>query len=195
MTLDAASAADAAALVPLVYSSGPAAFDYVFLADAESFLSQALAQADGSFGHRAHYVVRGATGIDGCVSVFQRDEHLQRNNANVGAIMQWAGWRSPLVLLRGLKVEKLIPAPPANSLHIAHLAVAPELRGQGCGAQLIAFAAERAQSLGLSHLSLDVAADNPRAEALYRRLGFEQQAHRTSQIPGLADHSTLIKAL
>ncbi|UTA47549.1 GNAT family N-acetyltransferase [Simiduia sp. 21SJ11W-1] len=195
MTIIAATAAHCQAMVPLVYSSGPVAFDYVFLADAPGFLASALPDAEGSFGHRTHFVAQSKTGVAATVSLFQRSEHLQRQNANMAAIVCWAGWRAPLVLLRGLKVEKLIPAPPEHSLHIAHLAVAPDSQGQGLGTRLLDFASERAHALGLGQLSLDVAASNPRAEALYRRYGFTLHEHRTSQIPGLADHSTLIKAL
>lgn len=195
ITIDPATAADAQALAPLVYSSGPAAFDYVFLSEAEAFLADTLTQASSSFGFDTHFVARQQTHIIGGISLFTREEHLLRHNANVGAILRWAGWRSPLVLLRGLKVEKLIPAPPLHCLHVAQLGVAPRQRGQGTGANLLAFAAQQAQQRGIDQLSLDVAADNPRAEALYRRLGFELHEHRTSQIPGLADHSTLIKKL
>ena len=55
----AARADDVAAAVPLIYSSGPAAFDYVLArngADATAFLAHAFANGAGEVGHRNHVV-------------------------------------------------------------------------------------------------------------------------------------------
>ena len=52
------------------------------------------------------------------------------------------------------------------------LAVAPEWRGRGVGALLLNALAEVARGMGYSALRLDVADENPRAKALYERLGF-----------------------
>src|SRR5712691_5597064 len=55
-----AAAADVEAAVPLIYSSGPAAFDYVFTLDggptAEDFLRRAFVDGAGEFGWRNHVV-------------------------------------------------------------------------------------------------------------------------------------------
>src|SRR5436853_6841262 len=55
-----ATAADVEATVPLIYSSGPAAFDYVFTLrggpTAEDFLQRAFLDGAGEFGWRNHVV-------------------------------------------------------------------------------------------------------------------------------------------
>ncbi len=56
---------------------------------------------------------------------------------------------------------------------ISDLVVAESLRGQGVGTALIQTLVKRARSQGARAFEIGVAMDNPRAAALYRRLGFE----------------------
>lgn len=195
--IEDARAQDAALLAPLIYSSGPAAFDYVFMGRALAFLQRNCAGQDHSFSYGAHRVARLAA--DGpamaSISLHTRAQHAACQNANIRAILRFGGWRAVQMLMRGLRVEALIPPPPEGCLHIAHLGVAPDLRGQGIGAQLIADAAHIAARQGIRRLSLDVADSNPRARALYERLGFEPCRTHISRIAGLADHHLLIKSL
>lgn len=52
------------------------------------------------------------------------------------------------------------------------IAVAPELRGQGIGTQLLQAVCEHAREGGYRDVRLDVLDSNPRARALYERRGF-----------------------
>ncbi|HEV2681194.1 MAG TPA: GNAT family N-acetyltransferase, partial [Rhodanobacter sp.] len=60
LTFRPALAADVAAAIPLIHSSGPAAFDYVFavsgVGDAQAFLRRAFIDGAGEFGWRNHVV-------------------------------------------------------------------------------------------------------------------------------------------
>jgi ribosomal protein S18 acetylase RimI-like enzyme len=58
--------------------------------------------------------------------------------------------------------------------YIEHLAVLPELRGQGIGKQLMEFAENQARAKGLKRLALDVEIENEGARRFYKRLGFQQ---------------------
>ncbi|AFU99182.1 GNAT family N-acetyltransferase [Simiduia agarivorans] len=192
MIIEPARASDA--LAPLIYSSGPAAFDFVFLGQALEFLQSVSDGKGHSFGFDAHTVMRDDKGqAQACISLYTRDQHDARQNANVAAIIRWGSWRSPIMLVRGLRVEKLIPPPPPDSLHVAQLGVAPALRSQGLGAQLLAYAESQARARGIGQLSLDVADENPRARALYERLGFRLLTSQASSIPGLSDHHLLVR--
>ncbi len=62
----------------------------------------------------------------------------------------------------------------AGSPYVASIAVAEAARGRGVGSELMAFA-ER-HFAGRKHLFLCVSSFNPRAQALYRRLGYEYMA-------------------
>jgi len=58
-------------------------------------------------------------------------------------------------------------------LNIHDIAVRPETRGQGIGRQLLHAVAEDARALGCCKLTLEVRADNLRAQALYKDVGFQ----------------------
>ena len=54
------------------------------------------------------------------------------------------------------------------------IAVAPEAEGAGIGSALLATLIDEAKSRGAEDVLLEVRADNPRAQRLYRWFGFEQ---------------------
>ena len=86
------------------------------------------------------------------------------------------------VILRGLRIESVIP-PPSRGLHyLAHLGVQPALRGQGVGGALIEHLLAQARAQGRAVAALDVAATNPRAQSLYERLGFQVTRERVSRL-------------
>lgn len=61
---------------------------------------------------------------------------------------------------------------------IAQLGVAPRARGKGIGALLITEAVRRMRAAGETDITLNVNVNNPRAAALYRRLGFTVTGRR-----------------
>ncbi len=58
-------------------------------------------------------------------------------------------------------------------MDLHHLFVAPEARGRGVGVALVHAAAREAEAQGCAHLAVGTDPDNHRAQAFYRRLGFE----------------------
>lgn len=199
-----AAPADAAAAVPLIYSSGPAAFDYVFAVTghitAQEFLRRAFVDGAGEFGWRNHQV--GV--LDGEVVAvgagYGGESGLAFMLAAARQILVHYGPRHAAgVIARGLKVERVIP-PPARRLHyLAHLGVAPARRGQGIGQQLIEHLVAQGKAQGKQRLALDVAVGNPRAQALYERLGFSVIAQRPSRLAKgqavVPDHRRMERAL
>lgn len=61
---------------------------------------------------------------------------------------------------------------------IDDLYLRPELRGQGVGKQLLAFALEQAAALGINTLHLEAEMGNLGAQRLYRAAGFEETGRR-----------------
>ena len=61
---------------------------------------------------------------------------------------------------------------------IDDLYLKPDLRGQGVGGRLLAFAFEQAAALGINTLHLEVETMNERALGLYRAAGFEETGRR-----------------
>ncbi|MFI7495270.1 ribosomal protein S18-alanine N-acetyltransferase [Kocuria sp. M4R2S49] len=54
------------------------------------------------------------------------------------------------------------------------IAVLPEHEGRGIGSALLRTLHDQARELGATEVLLEVRADNPRAQQLYRRFGYEQ---------------------
>jgi len=193
---------DVEAAVPLIYSSGPAAFDFVFSHDrangAQDFLSHAFRQGGGEFGWRNHVagvvagrVVAIGAGWDGRQSIASTLAAAQQSFGCFGPLKAWG------VILRGLKVESVIRPAGAGEFYIGHLGVDPTLRSRGLGAKLTAHLLARAQACPKA--VLDVAAGNPRAQALYDRLGFVVTATRVSKLHSrygsVGDHRRMEKPL
>jgi ribosomal protein S18 acetylase RimI-like enzyme len=63
---------------------------------------------------------------------------------------------------------------------LSHLVTADELRGAGIGTHLIAVAEARMRARGVRTAELAVEDDNPRARALYMRLGYREEVDRES---------------
>ena len=71
--------------------------------------------------------------------------------------------------------------PQCRHVGYVGLSVRKDQRGQGIGTALFSSLFERAKSVGVTRLELEVFANNPRAIALYERLGFHVDGVR----PGL----------
>lgn len=66
----------------------------------------------------------------------------------------------------------LMCLPPVGDVQT--IAVVPEHEGRGIGSALLRTLHDRARELGATEVLLEVRADNPRAQRLYRRVGYEQ---------------------
>jgi len=81
-------------------------------------------------------------------------------------------WRMALLTL-------LHYSPMADEAYIDGVAVMPAYRGRGVGTRLIAALEVWATGQGMSIIRLEVVDANPRAEKLYRRIGFEAVREQT----------------
>ena len=162
--------------VPLIYSSGPDAFEYVFKnkqVSAVDFLKHAFVREGGEFSFDNHYSLYADGRMVGIGSVFNAKTANGFGKADGLNILRFYKWKSPKVIKDGLAVERIIKIPVKNETAIAHLGILPELRGKGLGKQLIAGLMVRAEKDSYSRFILDVSEENPRAKVLYERLGFE----------------------
>ena len=193
---------DVEAAVPLIYSSGPAAFDFVFAQDrpngAQDFLRHAFRQGGGEFGWRNHVagvaegrVVAIGAGWDGRQSIAFTLAAARQIFGFFGPIKAWG------VIIRGLKVESVIRPAGAGEFYVGHLGVDPAMRSRGLGAKLMTYLL--ALATACPKAVLDVDAGNPRAQALYERLGFVVTATRVSKLHSrydrVGDHRRMEKPL
>jgi ribosomal protein S18 acetylase RimI-like enzyme len=204
LTFRAASRADVADAVPLIYSSGPAAFDYVFnnggTRDAQAFLRFAYLHGGGEFGWRAHRIAEMGGQVVAVGAAF--DGRTVTRFTIAGALQIWGFYgaiRAWGVMVRGLRVEAIIRPPHAQEYYLCHLGVREEMRGRGIGAHFIGHLLEGLDAKRHRCATLDVAVTNPRAQLLYERLGFEVEALRASKLQNrrgrVADHYRMSRPL
>jgi len=81
------------------------------------------------------------------------------------------GLRGSTRAVLGLRMAEHKPAP--GELYVDGIAVAPEARGLGIGTRLLDEIAGIAREAGMRWVRLDVINTNPRAQALYERVGYK----------------------
>jgi ribosomal protein S18 acetylase RimI-like enzyme len=178
---------DAEYLAPLVYSSGPAAFDYVFKhntrVDAIAFLTRALQTPGGEFGYDCHWTVELGGEVVGAGAGFTGEKPAAFMISALRRILGTYGlFTGAGVIFRGLRMESMVRPPKGAEYCVAHLGIRPDLRGNGLGERLIRHLLDRARSENRPVAVLDVSVENPRAQALYERLGFIVTAERPSRL-------------
>lgn len=188
-----ANSADANAAASLIYSSGPAAFDFVFATDryksGVNFLKYASTQRGGEFGFANHTVAVCDGQVVGVGARFTSQQALAFAASGVRQIVSFYGVvRSIGVIRRGLRTERFFKLPHRRKDYLGHLAVAPAFRGQGIGKSLLRHLLATGKEAGQTHAVLHVSTENPRAQALYERLGFQAVEERVSPLPGVPNH-------
>ena len=93
------------------------------------------------------------------------------------------------VIFKGLQAESVIQPPSSKEIILGHLGVAPEAQGQGIGTALVEYLLALDAAKGKTP-ALDVAVTNPRAQALYQRLGFVVVAERQSNMKN--EHGAIV---
>ena len=180
-------ATDVAEVVPLMYSSGPESFRYVFSVDSEDqavgFLHHAFCQGDGEFGYKDHQVVIEGGRIIALVGRRTAKDNLMYTMAAIKQILGYYSlYRGVGVLIRGLRFEAIVAPPIKDVICLHNLAVSPEQQGNGVGAQLIKCFLAQEKEKGMTTVSLNVAETNPRAKVLYERLGFIVKDKRVGKL-------------
>lgn len=192
LSIRPARASDVDAATPLIFSAGPNAFNFVFShrtrMDALGFIAHAFASDRGEFSWRYHWVAEldgevvgtavGYTGATARHFIWPAVGHILRCYGIAGAVR---------VIRRGLQIEKIIvPPTQADLFYIGNVAVAPDLRGRGVGQQIMQAMHAEGRRQGATVCALDVSVANPRAEALYTRLGYRVVKENASTLENAA---------
>lgn len=189
--IENAAPEDAKAMASLIYSSGPKAFDYVFgqqAAKALDYLYHAVQRENGQYSHRNHIIVRHKGAVLGSMFNYDSRGLSAMYLPTVLSVLSFFRWKILGVAKRSTVIDQVIKPPADDLLVVAHLAVAPEAQGMGIGSKLIDYAAGIAREYGYAGLALDVSMENPSAQRLYERLGFEVCAERQSPVRDVPGH-------
>lgn len=184
--------------VPLIYSSGPAAFDFVFSRkpkQALEFLHFAFLDGAGEMGYKNHIVAEQDGQVVAIGAVFDGSTGFPFFLSAARQIIRFYGLSCLPAMIRGLQVEGMIEPPKGRLHYIAHLGVKPNMQGKGIGSTLIEYFLERGRKEGRTQAALDVSLLNPRAQALYERFGFQVTKHNHSTLPGVPSHNRMERAL
>ena len=177
---------DVAAVAPFIYSSGPYSFNYVLASDQAGvlpFVRYAFAQKSGELRYENHVTVLRDGDIVGCGAALAPHQSLLQTFHGVRHVVRHCGIAASAgIIRRGLAFEQVVRPPKGELWIVAHLGVAPECRGQGIGVQLIEHLIDLIRGRGGKRVGLDVALINPRAEALYQRIGFEVTGNTKSTL-------------
>ena len=185
-------------------TSGPRAFDYVFSDrrqdQSDDFLRSTFQRPTSEFGFAQHTALILGGEVIGIGGTRFADQNFGHTMAALRAI---ASFYAPLaalrVIRRGLKIEAVLKPPTRGTGVIYNLAVRAGHQSKGYGELLIAELIDQIRARGMTKAALDVSVENPRAQALYERLGFEPVAlHKgglTSRFGEVVDHIYMEKPL
>ena len=193
ITLRPSQPQDMEQAVPLIYSSGPPAFDFAFCANAPSqsvaFLKSAFVAGDSEFGYHQHTSAVLDDQVVGIGGIRFAHQNFRFTLAAARAIFRFY---SPLAALgvvrRGLQIERILPPPKRNVGVIYQLGVAPVHQSKGIGRHLLRNLIDKIEAEGMARAALDVAVTNPRAQALYEREGFSIVAKHEGKLKSAFGH-------
>ncbi|WP_395338734.1 GNAT family N-acetyltransferase [Ningiella sp. W23] len=156
-------------LLPYIFGSRQAAYEYLCLAGKE---------VDGQYSSARHYVAETRTlpsnqEVKGCMSLWHHEMPSSFHQATVTSLSNHlcAQQLKHIISINDALARLFLP-PSDTQLCIGHLAVANECQGEGIGGQLIAHAVECAKNMSKSVLVLDVDVQNHQAVGFYEKHGF-----------------------
>lgn len=168
---------DAGKIAELIYSAGPEAYDFVYLtdkSDALEYIRFEYASGRGFCGYKNVTVTVNDGVVVGTGCFYSGKEY---KSLALGTVLNMFKFFGPVkvwpVLLRAHHMDSVMKEPAKTELYLANFGVCPALRSTGIGSSLINAHIELAKTNGYKVFALDVADTNPKAEALYSRLGLE----------------------
>ena len=173
--------------LPLIISSGPEAFGYVFNDQSEdqlpAFLRRAFQEKGSEFSFQQHIAIELGGEIMGVGALRFSHQTLGFSFRALSLMLRHYGLVAGLrTAIRGLRTESVIKPPPKKVAYLYQLGVRPEQRGRGLGRALIGHLIQRAEDLGYPKVGLSVSVENPRAQTLYEQLGFKIVREHSSQL-------------
>lgn len=186
---------DADAAIDLIYSAAPAAYEFLYSikgGKGRDYIRYEFQRGTGFLGAAAHTVAVVDGQVAGIGSFYTKDKHKALGSEQAkNFIARFGMWEFIRMMPRGLRIQRGISKLEDGQLYLANLGVKEEMRSKGIGKELIEAAAKQASAQGLAQLILDVSEQNPRAEALYQRLGFNvtrinpaRNKPNSTQLPG-----------
>ena len=168
---------DKGPLAEIMYSTGRELYDFAFNLGnltARDYIRFEYKAGRGFCGHRNLTVAIEENHVVGTVGLYDRQSHGRLSRGAIGNVVRFYGWVNAWTVLRRMThVGRIVSKPDRGELYLSNLGVRRDRRSRGIGSALIDLKRNEARARGYRKLALDVADTNPRAEKLYRRIGFE----------------------
>lgn len=174
LTIRKAKPSDLDSIVPLIYSSGPKAWTFVFQEGKKTafdFLNASYVRRGNTVSYTNHFVAEIDGRVVGSILSYSQPSFLALTLGTALRILSVYGFRAPKVMARGLKTETIIQPPKSGCLYLGHIAVLETERNKGIAKELINYMISKETKYKTA--SLDVSAENGPAIALYQKLGFQ----------------------
>lgn len=177
MEIRQAKATDKGNVVDIVYSSGVEIYDYIFANDrhtAKDFIAYEFNSGRGFCGYNHLTVAILNDEVVGTGTFQDRRQHATYSLGTVFNIYRFYGFLGMFPVLKRAMHAGL--EPKKGELYLSNFGVDRQIRSQGIGSRMIRHKVEWAKTQGYTSFGLDVASNNPRAHALYKRLGLHDVA-------------------
>lgn len=190
---------DAEAAVPLIYSSGPKAYDLAFSDKAATqsldFLHHAFITPGTEFSFDQHTALIKSGKLVAVGGVKTKSQTLKFTINAAKLIFSFYSLTGACrTIVRGLKIESVLKPPKAQVAMIHNLAVSESVRSQGLGRVLIAELEQQMLKAGYQIAALDVDSHNPKAQALYEKLSYQVKSTHSGDVKGRFDSALPMKS-
>lgn len=190
---------DANIAVPLIYSSGPKAYDLAFsdktAKQSLEFLQQAFVTPGTEFSFDQHTALVKDGKVVAVGGVKTKSQTLKFTLSAAKVIFSFYSLLGACrTVVRGLKIESVLKPPKKNIAMIHNLAVSDAVRSQGLGKLLIAELEQQMLNAGFQTAALDVDSHNPKAQALYEKLGYQVKSTHSGNVKGRFDSALPMKS-
>lgn len=186
LTIRRGKPSDAEHTAPLIYSSGPDVFDYLFGVDSKSplpFIASSFRRTYGFLSYKSHIIATNELGTPiGTCSAYGYWTHKRLSLGMIVAIFRFYNLKSSLkVLGRCLKLEASRKPPTRRQIYICNYGVSQTARQQGVATALFTGLQRMYGKHARDGFILDVATSNDAAIGLYHKLGF--RGHQVAAPP------------
>ena len=168
---------DKGPLTDIMYSTGREQYDFAFRQGdrtAQAYIRFEFLAGGGFCGYRNLTVAVEENRVVSTACFYDRQTYDRLSCGMVWNVLRFYGLINALRVLKNLiHVASIVTKPDAGELYLSNLGVCHGERGRGIGRAMIDTKRKEARAKGYGKLALDVADTNPRAEKLYRRIGFE----------------------
>jgi len=171
ITIRTANKDDTGLIAETIYSAGPDVYDYLYGDKAVDFISFEFLSGKGFAGYNNVTVAVENNEVVATGCFYGLDNFEKLIHGTIENTLQFFDEEADQVLKRLATTAEVVKPPAIDEIYLSNFGVTASMQGQGIGSQLIEYELSQAKQEGLKVFGLDVSANNPRAQALYERLG------------------------